>query len=349
MRYFLLTIVFFASILAFSQEKPGKIYPEGKPGVDYNKLNPKGKKDGLWIRQWESTRNVYTRGQYKNGVPTGIWERYYPEGELMQKMNHVQDTTIIDVTHYFTDGKTVMSEGRYIKKRREGVWKMYNESGVLIAEESFKDSLLDGNCKYFYPTGKPLKVEQYLRGEKNGEAIEYYDSGKKRSEGKYLKDEREGAYKAWFPSGVTDCEGKYVKGVQDGNWRYFHEDGKIKMNVLYSMGKELKRKYENGTFKEYYDSSIPKSEYSYENGLKDGPFTEWYDKGEYAAVPGSPEDREAGIVYREKLINTQVKMQGDYVGDKLEGEVIYYRENGSIDRVEEWSDGVLMKTRQGAK
>lgn len=333
----------------FSQEKPGQVYPAGKPGVDYNKLNAKGKKEGLWIRQWESTRNVFTRGEYKNGVPHGIWERYYPEGELMQKMNHIQDTTIVDVTHYFPDGKTVMSGGRYIKKKREGVWKLYNEAGAMLAEESFKDSLLDGGCKYFYPNGKPLKVEQYVRGEKHGDATEYYDNGKKRSEGKFANGEHEGPYKAWFANGVTDCEGRYVKGLQDGNWRYYHEDGKIKVNVLFSMGKEVKRKYENGTFKEYYDSSIPKSEYTYENGLKEGPFTEWYDKGEYVAVEGSPEDKAAGIVYREKLMNTQVKMQGDYVNDKLEGEVIYFRENGSIDRVEEWTDGVLIKVRQGVK
>lgn len=349
MRFLLATWAVLTSFLCFSQEKPGKIYPPGKPGITYNKLNSKGKKDGLWIRQWETTRNIFTKGEFKNGIPTGVWERYYPEGDLMQRMTHVQDTTIVDVVHFFADGKTMMSEGRYIKKRREGVWKTYNESAVLIAEENYKDSLLDGGCKYFYPTGKPLKIEQYAKGEKNGDYVEFYEDGKKRAEGKYLRDELDGPYKAWFENGVPDCEGKYLKGLQDGNWRYFHKTGKIKVNVLFSMGKEIKRKYENGTFKEYYDSTIPKSEYSYENGLKEGPFTEWYDKGEYMSVPGSPEDKEAGIVYREKLVNTQIKMHGDYVNDKLEGEVVFYRENGSIEKVEEWTDGVLVKVRAGAK
>jgi antitoxin component YwqK of YwqJK toxin-antitoxin module len=83
--------------------------------------------------------------------------------------------------------------------------------------------------------------------------------------------------------------------------------------------------------------------------LKNGPFTEWYDVGKYVQVPSTDEDREIGIVYREKLDGTQVKMKGDYVDDKLEGEVVYYRENGAIEKVEEWVDGKCIKTRAAAK
>jgi antitoxin component YwqK of YwqJK toxin-antitoxin module len=83
--------------------------------------------------------------------------------------------------------------------------------------------------------------------------------------------------------------------------------------------------------------------------MRNGPFTEWYDVGQYAQVPSTDEDREIGIVYREKLEGTQVKMKGDYVDDKLEGEVVYYRENGAIEKVEEWVDGKCIKTREVPK
>jgi antitoxin component YwqK of YwqJK toxin-antitoxin module len=132
-------------------------------------------------------------------------------------------------------------------------------------------------------------------------------------------------------------------------WYYYYSSGKPKISLFYKKGKETKRKYENGTFKEYYDSEIPKSEYSFENGMRNGPFTEWYDVGQYAQVPSTDEDREIGIVYREKLEGTQVKMKGDYVDDKLEGEVVYYRENGAIEKVEEWVDGKCIKTREVPK
>jgi antitoxin component YwqK of YwqJK toxin-antitoxin module len=42
-------------------------------------------------------------------------------------------------------------------------------------------------------------------------------------------------------------------------------------------------------------------------------------------------------------------MEGDYVNDKLEGEVVYYNEKGIVVKVEVYDDGVLKETRQGAK
>jgi antitoxin component YwqK of YwqJK toxin-antitoxin module len=337
------------SQLLWSQPKPGTIYPEGKPGVNYNLLNAKGKRDGVWIQQWKDTRNLLYKGQYKNGVPVGTWERFYSDGTLMATTVHVQDTTIVDVTFYFQDGKSKMSEGRFVKKKKEGVWKLWDEYGAMLSEEMYHDSLLDGVCKYFYESNKPLKIEQFRNGKKSGPFVEYYENGKKRAEGTYVNDEKDGAYKAWFESGNLDCEGKYFAGLPDGSWYYNLPDGKPKVSVLFKKGKEIKRKYENGDIKEYYDSGIPKVEFTVENGLKQGPFTEWYDQGQYVQVPGTKEDQEAGIVYREKLEGLQIKFHGDYVDDKLEGEVIYYRSNGSVEKIEEWSDGKLMRTRQSMK
>jgi antitoxin component YwqK of YwqJK toxin-antitoxin module len=348
-RSFLFFTALLFSLVLAAQPKPGTVYPPGQPGVEFNKKDAKGKRDGLWIQQWKDTRNLLYKGQYEHGKPVGEWQRFYPDGALAATMNHAQDTTVVDATFYHADGLAKASQGRFIKKKKDGNWKLWNESGKLIADENFKDSLLDGTCKYFFDGGQLLKVETYKIGRLEGAFTEYYENGKKKAEGSYSADEKDGAYKQWFESGIVDCEGKYVKGVQDGTWYYNHEDGKAKVTVLFKRGKETKRKYENGTFKEYYDSNIPKSEYSYENGMKNGPFTEWYDVGQYVQVPGSKEDQEMGIVYREKLDGTQVKFKGDYIDDKLEGEVVYYRENGNIERIEEWSDGKLVKTRAAGR
>jgi antitoxin component YwqK of YwqJK toxin-antitoxin module len=333
------------SLLNHAQPKPGTQYPGGQPGVDFNKKDPKGKRDGLWVQQWKDTRNLLYKGQYEHGKPTGMWQRYYPDGALAATMNHVQDTTIVDAVFFHPDGITKASEGRFVKKRKDGNWHIWNESGALLSDENYKDSLLDGTCKYFFDSGKLLKLETYKLGRLEGPFTEYYPNGKKKSEGTYSAGERNGPFKQWWESGTVDCEGKYLKGVQDGSWYYNYPDGKPKVSLLFNRGSEVKRRYENGTFKEYYDSNIPKSEYSFENGKKNGPFTEWYDKGQYVQVPGTQEDKEQGIIYREKLQGTQIRIKGDYVDDKLEGEVVYYRENGSVDKVEEWADGKLVNTR----
>lgn len=345
MKY--LIALFFCIAVAFAnaQPKPGTLYPSGQPGVDYNKKDGKGKRDGLWVQQWKDTRNMLYKGQYEHGKPTGLWERYYPDGTLAATMNHVQDTTIVDAVFFHPDGATKASEGRFQKKRKEGNWRIWNEAGTLLSDENYKDSLLDGTCKYFFDSGTLLKIEAYKSGRLEGPFTEYYDNGKKKSEGTYSGGEKDGPFKQWFDSGTLDCEGKYYKGVQDGMWYYNYPDGKPKVSLLYKRGNETKRKYENGTFKEYYENQIPKSEYSYDNGMKNGPFIEWYNVGQYVQVPGTNEDKEMGIIYREKLEGTQVRMKGDYVDDKLEGEVVFYRENGSIEKIEEWSAGKLVNTR----
>ncbi len=345
MKYIQLAIWMLISSVLIAQPKPGVQFPVGQPGVDFNKKDAKGKRDGVWVQQWKDTRNLLYKGQYEHGKPVGTWQRFYSDGALSATMNHVQDTTIIDAVFFHPDGITKASEGRFVKKRKDGNWRIWNESGKMISDENYKDSLLNGTCKYFFDSGQLLKLETYSLGRLEGPFTEYYIDGKKRSEGTNLGGSRDGAFKQWHESGAKDCEGKYIKGLEDGTWYYYYPDGRLKISVLYKLGKETKRKYENGTFKEYYDTQIPKSEYSYDNGLKNGPFTEWYDKGQFIQVPGSKEDQEQGIVYREKLDGTQIRMKGDYIDDKLEGEVVFYRENGSIEKVEEWADGKLVNTR----
>ncbi|ASZ13529.1 hypothetical protein KTO58_06530 [Chitinophaga pendula] len=45
-------------------------------------------------------------------------------------------------------------EGDYKNGRKEGLWKKYAETGALIAQETFKNNVLDGYCTYYYTNGK---------------------------------------------------------------------------------------------------------------------------------------------------------------------------------------------------
>jgi antitoxin component YwqK of YwqJK toxin-antitoxin module len=339
------SVVFALYLICFGfvalAQKPGTIYPPGKAGIDYNLKNAKGQKEGLWIQQWASTRNMLYKGQYKNGLPTGIWERYHADGALMAIQNHIKDTTEVHTKTFYPDGTTLLSEGTYIFRKKDGEWKFYNKDGVLSSNENYSRDLLNGSAMYYYPNGKLYKKENYVQGIKEGPFEEYFDNGKKRTQTAYLKDAFHGAFTQWFPNGVKDCEGKYEGGKQHGQWMYFNESGSPKVTVLFNLGTETKRRYENGTFKEYYDSGLPKSEFNYTNGKLDGPFIEWYDKGEYVRKPATdPAMAKEGYMIQ-TLEGQVVLRQGDYVDGKLEGEVLYYKENGTFDRREVYEAGVL--------
>jgi antitoxin component YwqK of YwqJK toxin-antitoxin module len=345
------------SALQFSAQ-PGLVWPQGEAGKDFNLTDAKGKRQGVWIRVHASKPSVlYYKGQFKDGVPTGVWEWYYPTGKLMTIMTHVKGDEITDNVNYYDDGKSKMSEGRFVKKKidgkekrcREGQWKMYDSSGILRSDELYSDSLLTGLSKYYYDNGAIASMIQFNQGVKNGPFTDYHENGKKKREGTYEADSFEGKLKQWFENGTLEIEGQYQKGQQFGTWYYYEMNGTLKMAVLYKNGTEVKRQYQEGTYTDYYDSGIPKCEYTWENGKRTGPFVEWYDQGQFVQVEGTKEDMEVGIMMREKLEGQRKKCEGDYIDDKLEGNITYYDEKGNITKIEVWSDGVLTSTRSGKK
>jgi len=348
-------IVFALAVLvpsAYSQ-RPGTKWPAGEAGVDFNLLNSKQLKEGPWIRVYPN-KNLYYRGQFKEGVPTGTFQFYYESGELMSEVLHVKDSTINDVINYYPNGRTRMSEGRYLGsqengefvRKKNGTWKLYLEDGTLSAEENYENGMLDGNCRYYFPSGKLGQAVAFKNGIREGPFTEYYEDGSVKSSGSYHLDELDGPYQAFFPGGrQAETKGQYRKGMKDGLWMFFLSSGRVEMTVKYQLGKELARHYDNGSFMEYYEDGIPKSDYTYEDGKKNGPFSEWYDQGEFITVPGSPEDLQQGIAGRQKLQGQQLKVTGDYLDDHFEGEITWYSEDGSVIKIETWENGEMISSR----
>ncbi|WP_143310484.1 toxin-antitoxin system YwqK family antitoxin [Chitinophaga vietnamensis] len=60
-------------------------------------------------------------------------------------------------------------EGTYKNGRKEGVWKKTTTAGFVIAEETYKNNVLDGYCKYYYPNGKRSAEGRYIATEIEGQ------------------------------------------------------------------------------------------------------------------------------------------------------------------------------------
>ncbi|NLR58464.1 hypothetical protein HGH93_10160 [Chitinophaga polysaccharea] len=60
-------------------------------------------------------------------------------------------------------------EGVYKNDRKEGVWKKTSAIGNLLAEETYKNNVLDGYCKYYYSNGKPSEEGAYIATEIDGQ------------------------------------------------------------------------------------------------------------------------------------------------------------------------------------
>lgn len=339
--------------LGFAQI-PGKVFPDGTFGVDYNAFDSKNKRDGVWIRVYKSNPEVmYYKGKFAHGIPVGLFEFYSEKGLLKSTIDHVQDTTINDVTNYYADGVTVISKGRYVGKKltkkwerlKQGRWEFFDEKGRLIRYENYKDNILQGESKVYFQNGQVSHELIYTNGKLNGPFQEFNNDGKLSKKGAYVDGNFQGLVSFYDVLGNKSKEGKYVKGKKEGDWSFYAPSGVIEAVVVFKNDIEGEKKYANGTFDFYYANEIPKAEYSYRNFLLEGKFVEYYETGHFEQIPASQEDKAQGIVYREQLVGTQVKRRGSYVKGQLNGEITYFDIGGAIEKIEVYEMGKLKETK----
>lgn len=80
-------------------------------------------------------------GVYINGNKTGLWERNYPEGQLMESETYSENILNGPFTSYYPNGK-IIEQGNYVGGKMTGDWKLYGEEGQLISIKVFKDGVL---------------------------------------------------------------------------------------------------------------------------------------------------------------------------------------------------------------
>lgn len=318
--------------------------PIGEIGQDYNQLDSKGMKQGLWYRTY-SDGGLYYSGYFSNDKPEpkSTLYYYYDNGRLMAKHEFRQDNKVVDAEHFFKSGK-LQSKGKYLNQKKDSIWSFYDEKGILRSIDSYRADSLDGLSIIYFPSGKVLKKQTYDFGTPIGEWTEFYEDGKTRTAGIWKNGKYHGDFQFFFANGNKEATGKYVNGMKDGQWLYYTSNGKLEMQVLYEMGEQKKAVRHNGDHIEYYPSGIPKIECSYKDGQLDGIYTEYYDKGEWIREQQPISEPGMQIEFIEKLIKRQPSKECEYVNGKLKGEVLYFDENGDLSKKELYENGLLIDT-----
>jgi hypothetical protein len=89
MKYVTLFILLITTSFVAAQDstRVTTIYNQGTKNEDYH-INQEGQKSGKYMR-YTRYGNVYIDGQYKNGVPVGVWNYYTADtaGKLLQTLN----------------------------------------------------------------------------------------------------------------------------------------------------------------------------------------------------------------------------------------------------------------------
>ncbi|SEH77139.1 Antitoxin component YwqK of the YwqJK toxin-antitoxin module [Paenimyroides aquimaris] len=198
-QYILTSLTVLASVVA--------VYAQ-----DVNKTNAQGEREGTWIGYYPNTNYVKYEGTFKNGKETGTFKFYAdePEKKLVATKEFKADGSVYAV---FFNGKKKMSEGVYVNKQKEGIWKTYHFDGQsVMAEEPYTNDKVHGIKKIYYPSGKLSEEIEYKNGIEDGISNQYAENGVKIKETQHKNGILEGKIIIRDETGKITDEAKYVNG-----------------------------------------------------------------------------------------------------------------------------------------
>ena len=135
----------------------------------------------------------------------------------------------------------LLFEGQYLKDKKNGKCKEYNDQSNLIFEGEYLNGYKNGECKEYSYNGKLIFEGEYLNGIKNGKCKEYYDYGKIKFEGEYLNG------KKWNGILYNDDNNYYKYEIKDGNGEYkeYNYKNKLLFEGKYIKGIKYGKEYDN--------------------------------------------------------------------------------------------------------
>lgn len=179
---------------------------------DVNKTNAQGQREGVWVGYHTQTNHLKYEGTFKNGKEVGTFKFYAdePEKKIVATKEFKADGSVYTI--FYNDDKK-MSEGVYIGKKKEGVWKTYHFDGKsVMAEEPYVNDKVHGIKKIYYPSGKLSEELGYKNGIEEGVSNQYAENGVKIKETQYKNGVLDGKIIIRDEAGKITDEAKYVNG-----------------------------------------------------------------------------------------------------------------------------------------
>ena len=111
---------------------------------------------------------------------------------------------------------------------------------VLEGKIPFKNGVIEGSSKLYYPSGKLASVATFKNGKVEGVQKDYYENGKLKVELPFKNGIIEGIAKVYYPNGKIMSEESYKNNQLDGIVKRYDESGKITSEEFYKNGNRIK-------------------------------------------------------------------------------------------------------------
>jgi antitoxin component YwqK of YwqJK toxin-antitoxin module len=233
-------------------------------------------------------------------------------------------------------------------------------------EGAYKENRKVGKWNEYYCNGNKKNDLTFQNGRPDGYAIMYYENGNKKEEGNWKNNKWVGDYKLYYENGTVQHDFKFnAGGKREGVQTYKYDNGQVAVEGNFANGKEA------GQIKEYHETGEIKAIKNYNNGDVDVASIKTFDaKKEVAkkddAAKFAP-SKSLTEIKKEEIVtagvggnknnivtalngnhilynkNKQVSKNGTFKDNRLmEGKAYIYDENGLLNRIAIYKDGVYV-------
>lgn len=124
----------------------------------------------------------------------------------------------------------------YVGGLRKGVWRAWNNKGVLVRETHYKKGKVEGTAREWHDNERPKKIISVKKGKPNGLWTEYDEEGNLLAIRNFSHGKAEGKWKSFHKTGGIRFEGNFVNDKKDGVCSWWEENGHLKYSKFYAMG-----------------------------------------------------------------------------------------------------------------
>jgi len=250
---------------------------------------------GVLITIYQYRNNSLTDKQVinrydKNGMETGLWKNFYPDGKIMTEITYLAGKYNGYVKHYdnkgtliklerYTNGELVTVNAENNSEKAEIV-NEYNSDGTLKKSGAYKNSTPVGIHREYSNTGQIVTAKVFNElgiiesegvvdpeGLKQGKWTIYYQNGAEKGKGTFKNDKPVGLWNYFFENGKIEQTGTYKDGKPEGEWIWYYKSGNIWRTEYFVNGAE------DGAYVELADNGDTITAGTYYAGLKTG---KWY-------------------------------------------------------------------------
>ena len=134
-----------------------------------------------------------------------------------------------DVEKVYDDKGNLISEGRLVEDKKEGVWVNYYTNGDTSAVEHYSAGNLTRKMQY---TSDGLSVdESFDQGKKNGAFKVYWPNGSLHIAGTFKSDSLNGKVTNYYLDGTLESEANYENGRPYGVYKYYYQNGAVQVEA----------------------------------------------------------------------------------------------------------------------